>query len=131
MARILVIDDDPDMRAMLEQTLKLAGHDVALASDGKEGVEQYHAKPADLVVTDLYMPNQEGLETIMELRKRSPEVAIIAMSGRATAGPMLSVAQKMGAVEVLQKPFVADELLMAVKRALEAHARTASAPKGY
>ncbi|SRR6266852_1249862 len=123
MARILVIDDDPDMRAMLEQTLKSAGHEIALAADGKEGVEQYRANPADLVVTDLYMPNQEGLETITELRKRFPEVVIIAMSGRATAGTMLSIAQKLGAVEILQKPFVAVELLTAVGKALHIDSR--------
>jgi len=118
MARILVIDDDPDIRALLEQTLKSAGHEVALAADGREGVEEYRAKPADLVITDIYMPNQEGLETIIELRQRFPELAIIAMSGRTAAGTMLSIAQKLGVIQVLQKPFVADELLTAVERAL-------------
>ncbi len=118
MVRILVIDDDADMRAMLEQTLNSAGHEVTLAADGREGLEQYRRKPADLVITDIYMPNQEGLETIIELRRHFPEVAIIAMSGRAAAGPMLSLAQKLGAVEVLHKPFVAEELLAAVAKAL-------------
>ncbi len=116
MARILVIDDDPDMRALLEQTLKSAGHEVALAEDGRQGVDQYRANQADLVITDIYMPGQEGLETIIELRRRFPEVTIIAVSGRATA--MLSVAQKLGAVEVLQKPFGTGELLVAVEKAL-------------
>jgi CheY-like chemotaxis protein len=123
MARILVIDDDPDMRALLEQTLKSAGHEVALAADGREGLEQYRAKPAGLVITDLYMPNQGGLETIMELRRRFPEVVIIAISGKPEAGTMLSIAQKLGAVEVLQKPFVADELLAAVGKALRIDSR--------
>ena len=118
MARILVIDDDPDMRALLEQTLKSAGHEVALAADGRQGVDQYRANPADLVITDLYMPGQEGLETIIELRKRFPEAAIMAVSGRATAATMLSVAQKLGALEVLQKPFDTAELLAAVGNAL-------------
>ena len=118
MARILVIDDDPDMRALLEQTLKSAGHEVALAADGRQGVDQYRANPADLVITDLYMPGQEGLETIIELRKRFPEAAIMAMSGRATAATMLSVAQKLGALEILQKPFDTGELLKAVGKAL-------------
>src|SRR5260370_6370769 len=66
MVRILVIDDDADMRAMLEQTLNSAGHEVALAADGREGVEQYRREPADLVITDIYMPHQEGLDTIIE-----------------------------------------------------------------
>jgi DNA-binding NtrC family response regulator len=118
MARILVIDDDPDMRAMLEQTLKPAGHEDNLAADGKEGMEQHCTSPADLVITDLYMPNQEGLETIGELRRRFPEVAIIAMSGKTAALTMLSVAQKFGAVGILQKPFAADELIAAVEKAL-------------
>jgi DNA-binding response OmpR family regulator len=114
MARILVIDDDPDMRALLEQTLKSAGHEVALAAEGSEGLEQYCANPADLVITDLYMPGQEGLETIMELRRLFPQAAIMAMSGRAAAETMLSIAKKLGAVEMLQKPFTVEELLAAV-----------------
>jgi DNA-binding response OmpR family regulator len=118
MARILVIDDDPDMRALLKQTLESAGHEVSLAADGRQGVDQYRANRADLVITDLYMPGQEGLETIIELRTRFPEVAIMAVSGRAIAATMLSVAQKLGAVEVLQKPFVTGELLAAVGKAL-------------
>jgi DNA-binding response OmpR family regulator len=118
MARILVIDDDPDIRAFLEEILKPAGHEVILAADGREGMERYRTSPADLVITDLYMPNQEGLETIRELRTCFPEVAIIAMSGRTAALPMLSVAQKFGAVGVLRKPFSADELIAAVQEAL-------------
>jgi len=123
MARILVIDDDADMRELLAETLRSAGHEVALAADGREGVREYRAKAADLVITDLYMPNQEGLETIIELRRCFPEVAIIAMSGKLAAATMLSIAQKLGAVAVLQKPFVADELLSAVGKALRPEAR--------
>jgi DNA-binding NtrC family response regulator len=118
MARILVIDDEPDMRVLLEQTLKAAGHEVILAADGREGVERYRASPADLVITDLYMPNQEGLETIGELRRRFPEVAIIAMSGKAAALTMLSIAQKFGAIGILHKPFLTEELIAAVGKAL-------------
>ena len=118
MARILVIDDEPEMRVLLELILKPAGHEVILAADGREGVERYRTSPADLVITDLYMPNQEGLETIREFRTRFPEVAIIAMSGRAAAVTMLSIAQKFGAVAVLHKPFAADELIAAVAKAL-------------
>ena len=103
---------------MLEQTLKPAGYEVILAADGREGVERYRASPVDLVITDLYMPNQEGLETIGELRRRFPEVAIIAMSGNAAAVTMLSIAQKFGAIGMLHKPFAADELIAAVEKAL-------------
>jgi DNA-binding NtrC family response regulator len=118
MARILVIDDEPDMRAILEKILKSAGHEVILATDGREGVEKYCTSPADLVITDLFMPNQEGLETIGELRRRFPEVAIIAMSGKTAALTMLSIAQKFGAIGMLHKPFAADELIAAVEKAL-------------
>jgi DNA-binding NtrC family response regulator len=118
MARILVIDDEADIRTFLEEILKRAGHEVILAADGREGLERHRTSPADLVITDLYMPNQEGLETIREFRTRFPEVAIIAMSGRAAAVTMLSVAQKFGAVGVLHKPFAADELIAAVAKAL-------------
>lgn len=125
MARILVIDDDPQMRELLGDTLKTAGHQIFLATDGREGVEQYRATRTDLVITDIYMPNQDGLETIMALQAEHPGVAIIAMCGKVgNAGPMLSVARQLGAVEVLQKPFFAHELLAVVDRVLSSEART-------
>lgn len=83
--RIPVIDDDADMRELLEQTLKAAGYEVAVAANGWQGIDQCRASPADLVITDVYMPNQEGLETIMELHQRFPELPVIAMSGRPNA----------------------------------------------
>ena len=118
MARILVIDDDPELRAMLEQTLKTAGYEVVLAADGREGVVRQGTSPADLVITDIYMPHQDGLETIREFRRRFPKVSIIAMSGRALAVTMLSIAEDLGAVAVLHKPFAAEELIAAVTKAL-------------
>ena len=118
MARILVIDDDPDTRAMLEQTLKPAGYEVILAADGKEGVERHRTSPADLIITDLYMPVQDGMETIRELRSHSPTVAIIAMSGSIDTAAMLSIAQNLADVGILNKPFLTDELFAAVGRAL-------------
>ena len=118
MARILVIDDDSDTRAMLEQTLKPAGYEVISAADGREGVELHRASPADLVITDLYMPNQDGVKTIRELRSYFPELAIVAMSGNADTGTFLSVTRKLGTVGILQKPFLPDELLAVVEKAL-------------
>jgi DNA-binding response OmpR family regulator len=106
------------MRSLLEEVLKLAGHEVSLAADGREGMKQHRANPADLVITDIYMPNQHGLETIRELRTRFPEVAIIAMSGKPDSGTVLSVAKTLAAVGILRKPFVAEELLAAVGNAL-------------
>ena len=102
----------------MEQILNSAGHEVALAADGREGMERHRTCPADLVITDLFMPKQEGLETIHEFRTRFPDVAIMAMSGKAVAVTMLSVAQKFGAVAVLHKPFSADELIATVAKAL-------------
>ena len=119
MARILVIDDDPDTRAMLEQTLKPAGHEVISAVDGWEGVMRHRTSPADLVITKLYLPKQDGLDTIRVLRTCFPEVAILAMSARPDSGTMLSIAQTLATVEILRKPFVGDELIAAVGKALE------------
>jgi DNA-binding NtrC family response regulator len=130
MARILIIDDDPAMLAMLEQTLKHAGHEVILAADGKEGVMRHRASPAELVITDLYMPNQDGFETIRELRLRFPEVAIIAMSGAASTGTMLSIAQHLATVGVLRKPFASDELISAVAKALDGKKREPASEGG-
>ncbi|MBI3852327.1 MAG: response regulator [Verrucomicrobia bacterium] len=121
MPRILVIDDDAGMREMLEQTLRLEGYDVVSASDGREGVEAHRASPADLVITDLFMPTQEGMETIAEFRKDFPEVPIIAICGRPGAFHVLRLAKHLGAVDTLAKPFQADELLAMVKKAMRSH----------
>jgi DNA-binding response OmpR family regulator len=119
MARILVIDDDADTRAMLEQILKSDGYEVSLAGDGIEGVLRHCDNPADLVITDLIMPFQDGLETIRALRSYFPEVAIIAMSGMPESETMmLSISQEMPAVGILRKPFVVDELIAAVSKSL-------------
>jgi DNA-binding NtrC family response regulator len=119
MARILVIDDESDVRAVLGQTLEAAGHEVVLAADGREGMKEYRATPADLVITDLYMPDREGLETIAELRRHLPDVRIIAMSGGAVADLMLNVARKLGALAILEKPFLSKQLLAAVEKVLQ------------
>ena len=125
MARILVIDDDPDMRALLGEMLRAAGHEVVLAGDGRDGVAKYRLSPAGLVITDLFMPNQEGLQTIVELRRDFPGVVIIAMSGKTFSTVMLSIARRLGAFEVLQKPFQPAELLDMVARALKLESRAA------
>ncbi len=118
MATILVIDDDPAIRVTVEQILQSAGHEVILAVDGREGVEVFRGNPADVVITDLYMPNEDGLETIRELRMRFAQVAIIAICGMPLATTMLLVAQKLGAVGFLEKPFLPEELMAAVNKAL-------------
>jgi DNA-binding NtrC family response regulator len=118
MAKILVIDDEPSVTASLEQALRTAGHRVMQAANGLEGTKQQAAEPADLVITDMFMPDQDGVQTLMQFRKLFPGVPIIAMSGN-PKGDMLTVAQKLGAVAVLEKPFSRDELLSAVEKALK------------
>jgi DNA-binding response OmpR family regulator len=118
MAGILIIDDDPDTRDLLKITLEEAGHQVTLAADGREGVQAYRTHKADLVIMDLYMPGQEGLETIKQLRMEFPDARIIAISGKPTGAAMLSVAQRLGAIDILQKPFLQEELLQIVEQSL-------------
>ena len=108
---------------MLQEALSSAGHEIVLAADGKEGMKKHQLKPADLIITDLFMPNQEGLETIVGLAKQYPETAVIAISGNFEATSMLLVARQLGAAEVLQKPFFPDELTAVVERLLQCKAK--------
>ncbi len=119
------MDDEADTRILIEEILESAGHEVVLAADGLEGLQQCQSTPLDLALVDLFMPRQEGLETIKKLRQQFPDFPIIAMSGDSLALPLLSIAQRLGATEVLQKPFLPEELLEAVKHALQPkHQRT-------
>jgi DNA-binding NtrC family response regulator len=118
MTRILVIDDDVEMRSMLEQTFAAAGHEVVLAADGKNGLREYRAQPAGLVITDIFMPEKEGLETIGELHREFPTVKIIAMTGKPGAGNILDVAKRLGAIKTIEKPFRPDEILRVVEEVL-------------
>jgi len=118
MARILVIDDRPDERAVVHDMLLSAGYEVLLAADGREGLKTYRVRPTDLVITDLFMPELDGVETILALRREFPEAKVIAISGHATADAMLSIARQLGSVATLEKPFTAEHLLAAVQKAL-------------
>ena len=120
-ARILLIDDDAPFRATLHQFLESEGYEVSDASDGHQGIQRYKDTPTDVVITDLLMPEKEGLETIQELRRDFPGVKIIAISGGAKAGTMdfLPVAQQLGAQRVLPKPFEPDALLGAIQEVLQ------------
>ncbi len=120
MARILIIDDNDLFRGMLHATLDTLGHEVTEAADGTEGLK-WHARGAfDLVITDLIMPETEGIETILELLKRAPETRIIAMSGggRASAQDYLGIASRIGARKVLAKPFSRDALDNAIREVM-------------
>lgn len=120
MARILLIDDDETVRYALKQVLERAGHQVEEATDGHVGVEKFSVHQPDLVITDIIMPNQEGIETIIKLRRLAPDVMIIAMSGGGRTGnrDFLAMAEKLGATKVMAKPFRPKELVEAVEALL-------------
>lgn len=109
----LVIDDDDFVRATIAAILESAGFEVIEARDGQKGMQLFHRHAVDLVVTDILMPSKEGIETIVEIRQRDPEVRIIAVSGGGNIGavPVLHAAQRLGADSVLSKPFSKEELL--------------------
>ena len=121
-ARILIIDDEDQSRNMLCQALTRAGYEVLTARDGSEGIELFRTVKADLIITDILMPDKEGLETIMELRRDFPDVKIIAMSGGGLTGNLnfLDIAERLGAQRTLQKPFHLQEVLQLVQELLEA-----------
>jgi two-component system, chemotaxis family, chemotaxis protein CheY len=120
MARILVIDDDPSLRRSMRKVLERSGHEVIEAEDGDKGMRLVREVPPDLVVTDLLMPEKEGIETIQELRAEFPEIPIVAVSGAGSVeegGPLLD-AQLFGADATLSKPFEVEELVETVTRVL-------------
>jgi DNA-binding NtrC family response regulator len=118
--RILIIDDDPQIRSLLRSLFEREGYAVAEGANGEEGLKVYRKNPADVVVTDLIMPEREGIETIIEFRRRFPQVKIIAMSGGGfIAGEeYLLLAQKVGALRTLIKPFMVNEVLSIVQELL-------------
>jgi DNA-binding response OmpR family regulator len=122
MAKILIIDDEQLVASTMEIVLLKAGHTVVLANNGNVGVAKFKSDPADLVITDIIMPEKEGIEVIRELRVMSPQVPIIAISGggRTKNYDFLRMAHKLGANEVLRKPFANDELVSLVRRCLTA-----------
>jgi CheY-like chemotaxis protein len=116
MASVLIIDDDAGIRRVLRSALERSGHSVDEAGDGAEGVQHYRAAPADLVITDLFMPDQDGIETIQQLRDEFPTCRILAISGGAVTGASgaLTDAKMLGANATLAKPFSIEELTRAV-----------------
>ncbi|MEO8071490.1 MAG: response regulator [Acidobacteriota bacterium] len=119
---ILLVDDDALLRDVLHQTLVRAGYDVEDASDGAGALQAYRQRPRDLVITDLVMPGQEGLETIRALRALDANVRIIAMSGGGLgrADDYLNLARRLGATRVLTKPFSGAEIVALVAEVLAA-----------
>jgi DNA-binding response OmpR family regulator len=118
--RVLIIDDDEQIRVLLQQMMQWAGFDVMVAENGKIAMQMQSRQPADLVITDLIMPEQEGLETISRLKKEYAGIKIIAISGGGRIGPeaYLPAALELGADKVFSKPFDVQEVLAAVKELL-------------
>lgn len=115
MAHIIVIDDELSMRSLMRLILEQSGYDVAEAQDGNEGIQLQKVQPADLVITDLIMPEKENFETIMELKSAFPDTKIIAISGGGQfidKDKFLQIANKSGADYALAKPFEKEELLI-------------------
>ena len=121
MQSILVIDDDKLMCLALARILTSSGYEVAQAFNGDEGLQMYRQRKFDLVITDLIMPDKEGIQIIRELRKEDSRIRIIAMSagGRGGATDYLKWARLMGAKECLSKPIKREDLLNAVTSVLE------------
>lgn len=115
--RVLIIDDDEQMRVLLRQIMEWRGYEVLEAENGKVGLRVQRENPADLILTDLIMPEQEGLETIRALKNEFDGVKIIAISGGGRIGPdaYLPAARELGADRVFSKPFDIGELVTAVE----------------
>jgi two-component system, chemotaxis family, chemotaxis protein CheY len=120
MARILVIDDDDDLRAMVRRILESRDHEVEEADEGGAGIAHLAQRAPDLVITDIFMPGQDGIETLIELRKAFPKMKVIVMSGGDASGvlTLLDDAELLGANWTIPKPFTPEELLAAVQHVL-------------
>ncbi len=121
MARILVIDDDAQVRTVLLKSLERDGYQVMDAPNGKVGMKLLREEPFDLVITDIVMPEKDGIEIIGELRRYFPETKIIAISGggrNLKASIVLHTAEILGVHCTLFKPFELEEFLNSVKHVL-------------
>ncbi|MCK4413394.1 MAG: response regulator [Candidatus Eisenbacteria sp.] len=120
MTRILVVDDDDQVRAMLRMMLERAGYEVDEAPNGRVAIDRHRATPADLIVLDILMPEMEGVETMLTMRRQDPAVKIIAISGGGRVSPQtyLDSAQKLGARKTFTKPVDREELLQGIRELL-------------
>lgn len=117
---ILVVDDDGDVREMLCRMLEQDGHRAVPAEGGRQALEQLNSLTPDLVITDVVMPEVDGLEVLLKLRSLAPSAGALVMSGGGRAAPELSLeaARNLGVCAVLHKPFTRAEMLCAVHQAL-------------
>ena len=119
--RILIIDDENAIRTIIRLVLARQGYECETAADGREGVETFRNGDFDLVISDIIMPVQDGINTIIALHDARPDVPVIAISGGARKGTMdlLQAAKKVGACETIEKPFEPDLLISTVKKCLK------------
>ena len=113
MAKIVVIDDDPEILILISAILKRDGHSVVLLDNGKKGIDYLRNKSCDILITDIFMPEMEGLETVKHALAIYPTMPVIGMSGGGSRGEMqfLGFAHRFGAAAVLEKPFLPRDLL--------------------
>ncbi len=120
MASILIIDDEKMLRRAHASTLERAGHTTLEAATGREAIQIIRHNPPDVVLTDIFMPDQDGLEVIMVVRKELPALKIIAMSGAYPEAPLyLDIARKLRVEETLRKPFTPEQMMTALDNALK------------
>jgi CheY-like chemotaxis protein len=122
MATILVVDDDPELLRTVERILQTANHTVHTAPDGKTALRRFAGYYPDLVISDVYMPEMDGIEFLIRVKEAFPEASILTMSGGGfkSKEDVLAAASLLGAVATLPKPFSVDEMLGAVEQALSA-----------
>jgi DNA-binding NtrC family response regulator len=121
MPHILVVDDEAEIRSSVRRILETKGHQVTEAPDGKTALRHFAGNPADLVISDVYMPDMDGIEFLIRVREAFPEAKIVVMSGggHMTKEKVLGAASLLGAAEILEKPFTIEEILEVVGRTLE------------
>ncbi|MDP2384390.1 MAG: response regulator [Nitrospirota bacterium] len=119
MATILIIDDEESIRILLRSALEAAGHEVTEAANGRQGLELYRRKPTDLVITDILMPELNGLDMLLELTREFLNAKVVAISGAGGEKNVLDVAKLLGARQTFRKPFSMPQLLGAVRYELD------------
>ncbi|HCI56391.1 MAG TPA: response regulator [Bacteroidales bacterium] len=120
MAGIMIVEDQAEFREMLKEALLRRKYSIIVASDGKEAMLKFKASVVDLVVTDILMPEEDGLKVIMKLKEIKPGIKIIAISGGGKAGPgnYLNLAKALGADDILSKPFSLNTLISRIEELL-------------
>ncbi len=120
MAHILLVEDDAALRQSLKRMLVREGHQVVEAADGRTARNMFERQPADLVVLDVYLPDADGVETIVRLIREFPDIRVVAISGGGFVSKetTLDLAGRLGARRTLPKPFSQEELLEAVREVL-------------